>query len=166
MSTPAMHRGIVVGVDGSPASKVAVDWAARDAVMRNVPLTVVSVLDPSVATTIRGIPMPMPPEFTQWQQDEGRTILNDALKTVEDSTKHLGPVEVSSELMIGPPVPILVDLSKDAAMVVVGSRGRGAVARRLLGSVSTGLVHHAHCPVAVIHDQDPLISHPSRPEHR
>jgi Universal stress protein family len=102
MSTPAMHRGIVVGVDGSPASKVAVDWAARDAVMRNVPLTVVSVLDPSVATTIRGIPMPMPPEFTQWQQDEGRTILNDALKTVEDSTKHLGPVEVGSELMIGP----------------------------------------------------------------
>ena len=155
MSTPAMHRGIVVGVDGSPASKVAVDWAARDAVMRNVPLTVVSVLDPSVATTIRGIPMPMPPEFTQWQQDEGRTILNDALKTVEDSTKQVGPVDVSSELMIGPPVPTLVDLSKDAALVVVGSRGCGGFTGMLLGSVSTGLVHHGHCPVAVIHDQDP-----------
>ena len=97
------------------------------------PLTVVTVLDPSMATTIRGIPMPMPPEFRSGSRTRGAQILNDALKTVEDSTKQLGPVDVSSELMIGPPVPILVDLSKDAAMVVVGSRGRGAVARRLLG---------------------------------
>ena len=162
MSTRATHRGIVVGVDGSPASKLAVAWAARDAAMRKIPLAVVSVLEPEMTTTIRGIPMPMPPEFTQWQRDEGHTILNDALKTVEDGTKGLGPVEVSSELMIGAPVPLLVDLSKNAAMVVVGSRGRGALARRLLGSVSTRLVHHAHCPVAVIHDHDPRTPHPSQ----
>ena len=141
MSTRATHRGIIVGVDGSPASKVAIDWATRDAAIRKIPLTVVNV---------------------RWQEDEERTILNDALKTVEESTKQVGPIDVSGELMTGPPVPTLVDLSTDAEMVVVGCRGRGALARTLLGSVSSGLVHHAHCPVAVIHDEDPLMPHPSQ----
>ena len=63
MSTPATHRGIVVGVDGSSASKVAVDWAARDAAMRKIPLTVVNVLDPPMVTTFPEIPMPIPPEL-------------------------------------------------------------------------------------------------------
>jgi len=160
MSTPASHRGIVVGVDGSSASTVAVEWAARDAAMRKVPLMLVDLLDPPAVYTFPRTQIPR--EYLQWQQDEGRTVLEDAIKTVEDCTKQMGPVEVSSELVAGPPVPTLVGLSKDAAMVVVGSRGRGATARIVLGSVSTGLVHHAHCPVAVIHDQDPLIPEPSQ----
>jgi nucleotide-binding universal stress UspA family protein len=59
-------------------------------------------------------------------------------------------------------VPVLADLSSSAQMIVVGSRGRGALARSLLGSISTGLAHHAHCPVAIIHDEDPLMPHPSK----
>ena len=58
-------------------------------------------------------------------------------------------------------VPTLVDLSKGAEMIVVGSRGHGALGS-LLGSVSAGLVQHAHCPVAVIHDEDPLMPHPAQ----
>ncbi|MCI4674984.1 universal stress protein [Candidatus Mycolicibacterium alkanivorans] len=163
MPAPVAHRGIVVGVDGSSASKVAVDWAVRDAAMRKVPLAVVSVLDPPMATTVRGFPMPMPPGYLRAQEDEGRTILEDALGTVEDCSKQIGHVDVSGELVNGHPASILVDLSKDAAMVVVGSHRRGAVARRLLGSVSTGLVHHGHCPVAVIHDDSPLMPRLSQP---
>jgi nucleotide-binding universal stress UspA family protein len=158
MPTPATHRRVVVGVDGSPPSKVAVDWAARDAAMRKIPLTVVNVLYPPTAGHT-----PMVSTFyRQWLKDEGRKVLTDALRTVEDSTKQIGPLDVSGELMTGPPVPTLVDVSKDAEMLVVGSHGRGAMDRILLGSVSTGLVHHAHCPVAVIHDHDPLMPPPSQ----
>ena len=158
MPTPATHRGIVVGVDGSPASNVAVDWAARDAAMRKIPLTVVNVLYPPTA----GHTPLVSTFYRQWLKDEGRKVLTDALRTVEDSTKRIGPLDVSGELMTGPPVPTLVDVSKDAEMLVVGSHGRGAMDRILLGSVSTGLVHHAHCPVAVIHSQDPLVPDPAQ----
>jgi nucleotide-binding universal stress UspA family protein len=64
--------------------------------------------------------------------------------------------------LFSPVVPALVDLSKEAQMVVVGSRGRGPFARSLLGSVSSGLIRHAQCPVAVIHDEDPLMPHPAK----
>ena len=165
MSLPVTHRGIIVGADGSSVSKLAVDWATRDAAMRNIALTVVNVQDPPMLLTEPtpysfGGGMSMAPGYLEWQQDAGRKILKDALKIVEDATKG-SPIEVTSVMVNGPAVRTLVDLSKEAALVVVGSRGRGALARVLLGSVSTGLVHHAQCPVAVIHDQDPLMAHPS-----
>jgi nucleotide-binding universal stress UspA family protein len=166
MSLPVTHRGIVVGVDGSSVSMLAVDWAARDAAMRNVALTVVNVQDPPMLLTeptpySYGGGMSMAPGYLEWQQDLGRKILSDALKTVEDATKG-SPIEVTSEMVNGHAVRTLVDLSKEAQLVVVGCRGQDALQRTLLGSVSTGLVHHAHCPVAVIHDEAPILLGPSR----
>ena len=150
---------IVVGVDGSAASKVALDWAARDAARREVPIKLVNVLNPPVVMAFPEVPMP--PGYLQWQEDEGRKVLESARATVEEATRG-SAVEISSEMVSGSTVPTLVEESKTASMVVVGCRGRGALSRRLLGSVSTGLVHHAMCPVAIIHDEDPLMPHPSK----
>ena len=159
MSTAASTEPVIVGVDGSPASRVAVDWAARDAARRGAPLKLVHVLTPPAVMAFPEVPMP--PGYLQWQEEEGSKLLNVALKTVEEATEG-SSIEVTSEMVTGPSVPVLADLSTGAQMIVVGSRGRGALARGLLGSISTGLAHHAKCPVAVIHDADPLIPHPSQ----
>jgi nucleotide-binding universal stress UspA family protein len=158
MSTSIEHPGIVVGVDGSPASKVAVDWAARDAAMRNVPLTLVHVANGVVAPWSQ---TPLPTGFGKWQQQRGRQFIDDAIRVAAEATIETGPVQLKTEMYYSATIPTLVDLSKEAEFVVVGSRGQGAFGS-LIGSVSTGLVHHAHCPVAVIHDEDPLMPHPAQ----
>ena len=158
MSAPTNHSGILVGVDGSPAARYAVDWAARDAAMRNVPLTLVHTVQP-IGPTLP--PLPAPPAFARWQVEHAQTILDEAVEITRRSTPDGGPAKIESELLFSPVVPSLVDLSKEAQMVVVGSRGRGPLTRSLLGSVSSSLIRHAHCPVAVIHDEDPLMPHPA-----
>ena len=157
MSTAASSLPIIVGVDGSPASRVAVDWAARDAALRGADLKLVHVLVPPAVMAFPEVPMP--PGFMEWQDEEGRRLLDSAVKTVEEAGAQ---VEVSTEMVSGSAVPVLADLSSSAQMIVVGCRGHGALARGLLGSISTGLAHHAHCPVAIIHDEDPLMPHPSK----
>ncbi|BBY61652.1 universal stress protein [Mycolicibacterium sarraceniae] len=158
MSTAATKYDVLVGVDGSPESKVAVDWAARTAALRGLSVRLVHVLNPPAVTMFAEVPTP--PDYLHWQEDSGREILDSAAEIlVAATTGH--PVEVSTDMISGPAVPTLVSLSKDAQLVVVGCRGRGALARALLGSVSTGLVHHAHCSVAIIHDQDPLMVNPA-----
>jgi nucleotide-binding universal stress UspA family protein len=71
-------------------------------------------------------------------------------------------ISVTSELRCAPPVPTLVDMSEAAEMLVIGSHGRGAVGRLLLGSVSSNVARSAHCPVAVVRDEDPLMPHPQQ----
>lgn len=164
MATAASAQPIVVGTDGSPVSKVAVDWAARTASLRGVALKVVHVINPPVVMAFPEVPMPE--GYLQWQEDEGRRVIAAGLSIAEEASLLLGdaakPIEVTSEMVAGSSVPELVRESSRAQLVVVGCRGRSAVARGLLGSVSTGLVHHAHCPVAIIHDEDPLMPHPSK----
>ncbi len=156
MSAPIKRYGIVVGVDGSAASDFAVCWAARDASMRHIPLTLVHMVN-SVTMWPQ---VPMSAEAVVWQEDDGRRILEEAVKVAEDATKTCRKIEISSELRHSPPVPTLAEMSEEAEMVVVGSYGRGAVGRVLLGSVSSGLVRRASCPVAVIRDEDPSMPDP------
>jgi len=137
------HFGIIVGVDGSGDSNVAVRWAAREAAMRKARLTLVHAIE-----------MPRPlwsaAELRDLYEADARGILEDAAADVADFAKGVKPGEVDRQTFSARPAPTLIDMSKDADLVVVGARGLGAVGRLLLGSVSTALVHHAHCPVSVI----------------
>lgn len=147
------HFGVVVGVDGSSPSDAAVRWGAREAVLRKLRLTLVN----AAATPALPWPAaPVPAELRQCEELASRTILDDAVKIAEETIKDSSRAKIKSQYLHSAPVPTLVDMSKDADMVVVGARGLGAVRSVLLGSVSTGLIHQAYCPVAVIHHEASL----------
>ena len=126
--------------------------------MRHIGLTVVHVSEPPAVWSAA----PIPAVIYQRHDEEVRKAVADAIKIAEDSVQEGNLPEIDSELLRAAPVPTLIDLSKDAYMMVVGCRGQDALQRTLLGSVSTGLIHHAHCPVAVIHDEAPILLGPSQ----
>lgn len=160
MSSLSAYSGVVVGVDGSTASHMAVRWAAHEAMMRNVPLTLIHAAPTEAASAVEFVSAATRAYLQQRDEAEERKVIADAIHVVSDSIEGRGP-DLSGEVIHAPAVPTLVDASKEARMVVVGSDGRGAFGRTLLGSVSIGLVHHAHCPVAVIHDCPPTSSRPN-----
>ncbi|MBJ7466884.1 MAG: universal stress protein [Mycolicibacterium sp.] len=149
MSSQQAHHGILVGVDGSPDSKVAVDWAARDAHLRGLPLTIVHILPTDRAA--EWLDVPIPDEYLSWRKGESHKIMAEAVDIARLATDRKVPVEEMTRS--GHTVSALADLSRHATMIVVGSRGLGAVSGRLLGSVSSGLLHHAHCPVALFRNE-------------
>jgi nucleotide-binding universal stress UspA family protein len=158
MSSPGTQSGIVVGVDGSATSNVAVRWAAREATMRNLPLHIVTAVPtPIFGSVALDWPSPRVPIDTNHnrahQDDHARHAIDESVKAVDDVARDIGRPEIGTEVIHSAPVPALVDLSKTAQLVVVGCRGQSALRRGLFGSVSTGVVHHALCPVAVVHDE-------------
>jgi nucleotide-binding universal stress UspA family protein len=148
-------RGVVVGVDGSPPSNAAVVWAAREAASRGVPLTLAHIQPLPLEPMWPG--PQIAPKSAVRQRKYGSEVVQRAREIVDEATGENGrSVEVECQVLVGSIVPTLVDLSKDAQMVVAGCRGDGPIGRLLLGSVSSGLVRHAKCPVGVIHDENPL----------
>ncbi|OBI16865.1 MULTISPECIES: universal stress protein [unclassified Mycobacterium] len=148
MSTPDQHRGIVVAVDGSSASNAAATWAAHEASLRNVPLTVVHAVTTPTATWP---PVPYPDSLAVRLEDEGKKAIMHAIKLAEETLPADGHVTINRELVYSSPALALIKMSDEAEMIVVGTAGRGLLARGVLGSVSSTVVRHAHCPVAVVH---------------
>jgi len=140
--------GILVAIDGSAESDAAVRWAAQEAAMRQAPITLLHVVVPVVTSW----PVPsLQAEFNEWQEDNARQVIEGAEKMLRADVGAAAVSDLHSQIEHAYVVPALVSASKDAEMVVVGSRGLGAVGRAVLGSTSGGLLRHAHCPVAVIH---------------
>ena len=151
MSAPVKQLGIVVAVDGSPASNAAAFWAARDAALRNIPLTVIN----AVATpTTTWPPVPYPESLAVRLEDEGKKAIMHAMKIAEDAMPADRKVTIGRELVYSSPAPALIKMSDQAEMIVVGTAGRGLLARGVLGSVSSTVVRHAGCAVAVIRDEE------------
>jgi nucleotide-binding universal stress UspA family protein len=134
---------IVVGVDGSDASKDALAWAARQANLTGARVEAVTTwFIPPVA--YEGA-VPLPTTFDL--APAASSMLDEVVGKV--LVDHPG-LEVSRVVIEGPPARRLLEAAAGAELLVVGSRGHGAFAGMLLGSVSEHCVSHAPCPVVVV----------------
>ena len=141
-----------MGVDGSADAERALRWAAEEASRERRPLAVVTAagIDQVGAVTWAGAGTYVVPVADLIEQV--RVVAEGAAATVH----RLRPgLVVTAHAAHGDPRESLVELSRDARVVVVGSRGRGAVRSRLLGSVSTSVARHAHAPVVVCRPDSP-----------
>ena len=151
MAEDAGEYGVLICVDGSASSDAAVVWGTREAIMHRLPVTLMYAVPPVVV----GWPVgQLYADMPDWQQDEARKVIERARTTLTAGLGGGEAPEIRTKAVYSSVVPALVEASKDAWMVVAGTEGLGAMGRLLLGSVTTGLVHHAHCPVAVIREPD------------
>ncbi|MFF5181545.1 universal stress protein [Micromonospora sp. NPDC000316] len=136
---------VLVGIDGSAASRRAAEFAAETAVTRGVPLHAVHVYR-HPGSSGPGDMQPLVYDETGLHTDEDRMLDGWLSGLVED---HPG-LRLTCRTTRGRAGAVLAEASRTAQLVVVGGQGRGEVTGLLLGSVSQSVLHHAHCPVAVI----------------
>ena len=143
--------GIIVGIDGSDHSRLALEWAIREAAVRDAPLTVFTVQQAVVGYW--GSPVLYPGDADLAEQ--GRKMAQEATDSVlEKIGSESRPSSVTVRAVNGLPAETLLEAAADADLLVVGSRGAGGFKRLPMGSVSTQVTHHAPCPVVVIPDEN------------
>jgi nucleotide-binding universal stress UspA family protein len=135
---------VVVGVDGSAGCVPALDFAFDYASRKHAPVRAMYVSEHTLARLGRTQERPMTEADEELAGAE--PVIAEALKPY---VEKYSDVTVTRELLTGSVVRSLADASEHAALVVVGSRGRGAFESLLLGSVGQGLLHHSRCPVAI-----------------
>lgn len=138
---------VVVGVDGTPASTAAVEFAFRRASMDRVPLTLLHATWDLRTQAASVMDVRTYAEKIAFNEEEERLVA----ETVAGLCERYPDVRVTETYRRGEPVRQLVAASREASLVVVGSRGRRLLTTTLLGSVSRGVVERAECPVAVVH---------------
>lgn len=145
---PAPTR-VVVGVDGSEDSRAAVTYALREAGRRGAPLTaVVAYPDEAVTWPAMADVPPWPQDLARVEVERAAAMVDAAAAAVRRAGDPVGDVEVTGAP--GSPGAVLTDATWEAALLVVGHRGRGAARSVLLGSTGLGCLVRAVCPVTVV----------------
>lgn len=145
----ARYESIIVGIDTSDLSHAVLDWAVAGARVRNVPVRIVHAIDPSPfvepAGLAGGYTWPaVPPEMYRASAEE-------ALSHAESYALSLEPaLHVSTELVEGPPVPVLLGTAGRHDLIAIGSRQLGAVSSAVFGSTGLGLLRTGHTPFVVV----------------
>ncbi|MEG3631420.1 universal stress protein [Streptomyces poriticola] len=151
--TPDPAGPVLLAADGSPASRGAVEFAFAEASLRGADLIAVHVWNTHTERVYDG---PADPPFVTYDEnhlhDEEEGALAEALTA--PAQRH-ADVVVHRRLLRGRVRATLIGESAGVALVVVGARGRGGFTGLLLGSVSQAVLHHAHCPVAVVRTEHP-----------
>lgn len=138
-------KPIVVGIDGSSAAIAAAVWGVDEAIGRAVPLRLISVIKQTHSS---------PDDYAR-DLEHAEKSLREAQSAIEAGQK---PVKIETDIPRGPAGSVMVEASRDAELICVGSTGIGRYARALLGSTATELAEKAHCSVAVLRtdpDQPP-----------
>jgi nucleotide-binding universal stress UspA family protein len=138
-------KTLVVGVDGSPGSRLALAWAADQAVLQGADLVAVNVWEPSLLPPVGSgsVPEGRPPGLAEEASENLVSVIKEELGDEP-------PVRVQPRVKTGNAAEVLIDESEGAALLVVGTRGRGGFKGLVLGSVSQHVAAYARCPVAVI----------------
>jgi nucleotide-binding universal stress UspA family protein len=137
------NKSIIVGVDGTDSSNAAVDWAVREAGRRGVPLRVLHVFDWdwSIARY----------DFNGEYFEKGRSSAEAIAAGAADRARKVASgVDIETEVLIGYPTPRLLEMARNADLMVLGCRGHGGFAGLRLGSVSQRVATHASGPVVVV----------------
>ena len=148
--TPVVEAtDVVVAVDGSPASNNAVRWAANTAAKRDVPLRLAASYTMPQFLYAEG--MVPPQELFDDLQRETLHKIDDA----RELALSVAPdIRIGHAVAEGSPIDMLLEMSREAAMIVMGSRGLNGLSGMVLGSVSGAVVSHASCPVVVVREDN------------
>lgn len=146
---PSRDHGIVVGYDDSERSRKAVDYALFAAEMHGAPVRFVRVWNDmgtmlAAATYVDGAAIAMDDSA---QREGARAAFEHRLAELRSAHPD---IDISGDFVEGDPTSCLAESAKKAALLVVGTRGRGGFRGMMLGSVSHGLLHSSPCPVAVV----------------
>ena len=146
MAKEKAMSGIIVGVDGSGHSQRALEWAMKEAAIRHVPLTVLTVHE-AIRGYFSGVAVyPDDPARTEQARTAAQAETDKVLAELDGPR----PDSVTVKAVHGFPVEELVNAGKNADMIVLGSRGAGGFTRLLMGSTASQVSQHAHCPVLIV----------------